>query len=280
MEVRRFIRCLGNIATQLLPDVSLASYFSFQGVFIALVFLGAMVGVFAQAEQWAAFHGYDTGAVRCADNSACVGLVGDCCPTAAMNPSNNAGVGVTLGCCRDPDNVATRHFTEVGACDDNSACAALGLSGMCCGPENSLVCCSDLSNEVRILLLSDYNFYHRLRPICFYPFQNLFLSYSSSGSALMHSLDDHILSHTMGFIQVRKPHTVVAACSGNSACHFAGITGNCCPTDDGTILGCCPPGSEKVGSNDDDDEIDGSGGSDSSGRVRRRITLPFLEGAP
>jgi len=118
-----------------------------------LVFLGAIVGIFAQAAQWEAFHGQNTGAVRCADNSACVGLVGDCCPTAATKPSNGAGVGVMLGCCRDPDNVATRHFTEVGACDDNSACAALGLSGMCCSPENLLACCSDPTNEVRKRLL-------------------------------------------------------------------------------------------------------------------------------
>jgi hypothetical protein len=67
--------------------------------------------------------------------------------------------------------------------------------------------------------------------------------------------------------QVADPHVVVAACSGNSACHKAGLAGNCCPADDGTVLGCCPPGSELIGSTNDDD---------ADGHARRRTTMPFL----
>ena len=35
---------------------------------------------------------------------------------------------------------------------------------------------------------------------------------------------------------------VSAVCANNVACKATGLTvGNCCPTDDGTMLGCCPP---------------------------------------
>lgn len=32
----------------------------------------------------------------------------------------------------------------------------------------------------------------------------------------------------------------IESCSTNSACDAAGIIGDCCPTLDGTYLGCCP----------------------------------------
>ena len=84
------------------------------------------------------------GAIRCVDNTACVGmgLVGDCCPDAH---------GQSQSCCHDPLNVATVTTTRRGACDDNSACAALKLQGACC-PDSSgnyLGCCKSSNNTVR-----------------------------------------------------------------------------------------------------------------------------------
>lgn len=42
--------------------------------------------------------------------------------------------------------------TKKGACDDNSACAALGLAGSCCPDDNgnSLGCCSAFGNIVHM----------------------------------------------------------------------------------------------------------------------------------
>ena len=39
----------------------------------------------------------------------------------------------------------------MGACDDNSACAKLGISGLCCptASGNDLACCTEDSNVVR-----------------------------------------------------------------------------------------------------------------------------------
>ena len=84
------------------------------------------------------------GAIRCVDNTACVGmgLVGDCCPDAH---------GQSQSCCHDPLNVATVTTTRRGACDDNSACAALKLQGACC-PDSSgnyLGCCKSSNNTIR-----------------------------------------------------------------------------------------------------------------------------------
>ena len=31
-----------------------------------------------------------------------------------------------------------------------------------------------------------------------------------------------------------------ALCADNAACGLEGLTGNCCPTDAGAMLGCCP----------------------------------------
>ena len=66
--------------------------------------------------------------------------------------------GVLLGCCSAYGNVASRHETDAGACDDNSACAALGLFGSCCGSAANdgsglhfLECCLDPANKVRYL---------------------------------------------------------------------------------------------------------------------------------
>jgi hypothetical protein len=46
---------------------------------------------------------------------------------------------------------------------------------------------------------------------------------------------------------VRAPHAVAASCARNTACRAIGLTGgDCCPTDDGTMLGCCPPIQSKL----------------------------------
>lgn len=60
--------------------------------------------------------------------------------------------GVMLGCCRDDSNKVSVHLTAFGACDDNSACAASGMEGMCCPTEEQvyLSCCDDKSNKVRV----------------------------------------------------------------------------------------------------------------------------------
>jgi hypothetical protein len=60
--------------------------------------------------------------------------------------------GVNLDCCFDPDNFISHIKTSLGACDDNSACAKLGVMGTCCDTTSSqtvqLDCCSDEDNKV------------------------------------------------------------------------------------------------------------------------------------
>jgi hypothetical protein len=60
--------------------------------------------------------------------------------------------GVNLDCCFDPDNFISHIKTKLGACDDNSACAKLGVMGTCCDTTSSqtvqLDCCSDEDNKV------------------------------------------------------------------------------------------------------------------------------------
>ena len=100
--------------------------------------------VFVSVPNPKAINSVHGGAIRCVDNTACVGmgLVGDCCPDAH---------GQSQSCCHDPLNVATVTTTRRGACDDNSACAALKLQGACC-PDTSgnfLGCCKSSNNTVR-----------------------------------------------------------------------------------------------------------------------------------
>ena len=90
------------------------------GLLIGAVLLCGVV--FVSVPNPKAINSVHGGAIRCVDNTACVGmgLVGDCCPDAH---------GQSQSCCHDPLNVATVTTTRRGACDDNSACAALKLQG-------------------------------------------------------------------------------------------------------------------------------------------------------
>ena len=100
--------------------------------------------VFVSVPNPKAINSVHGGAIRCVDNTACVGLglVGDCCPDAH---------GQSQSCCHDPLNVATVTTTRRGACDDNSACAALKLQGACCPDPsgNMLGCCKSSNNTIR-----------------------------------------------------------------------------------------------------------------------------------
>ena len=112
------------------------------GLLIGAVLLCGVV--FVSVPNPKAINSVHGGAIRCVDNTACVGmgLVGDCCPDAH---------GQSQSCCHDPLNVATVTTTRRGACDDNSACAALKLQGACC-PDTSgnfLGCCKSSNNTVR-----------------------------------------------------------------------------------------------------------------------------------
>mmetsp|Transcript_25793 Transcript_25793/g.83554 ORF Transcript_25793/g.83554 Transcript_25793/m.83554 type:complete len:137 (+) Transcript_25793:240-650(+) len=80
-------------------------------------------------------------AVRCADNTACGELDGDCCPTPQ---------GYSLGCCKDPTNIVSPARATRAACDSNSACRAVGLLGACCPNAKgvTLECCTGANNTV------------------------------------------------------------------------------------------------------------------------------------
>ena len=109
------------------------------GLLAAAVILCAVVFVAVPSPSSGAGANTHGLAMRCVDNSARVvprprtenafrprrprrrrcltsNLVGDCCPSSS---------GKNLACCRDGTNIATVTRTAKGACDDNSACAAL-----------------------------------------------------------------------------------------------------------------------------------------------------------
>mmetsp|Transcript_25510 Transcript_25510/g.35072 ORF Transcript_25510/g.35072 Transcript_25510/m.35072 type:complete len:199 (-) Transcript_25510:154-750(-) len=115
---------------------------TFQGIMVTMaVFSFALIAVYVLSSGTIVTERI---AVRCVDNSACQsGLVGDCCPTSD---------GIMLGCCDADTNIVSRHLTAKGACDDNSACAALGMSGLCCPTSEGvdLSCCQASSNEISI----------------------------------------------------------------------------------------------------------------------------------
>ena len=135
------------------------------GLLAAAVILCAVVFVAVPSPSSGAGANTHGLAMRCVDNSARVvprprtenafrprrprrrrcltsNLVGDCCPSSS---------GKNLACCRDGTNIATVTRTAKGACDDNSACAALGLAGLCCpGADGAFLgCCGAANNTAR-----------------------------------------------------------------------------------------------------------------------------------
>ncbi len=52
-----------------------------------------------------------------------------------------------------------------------------------------------------------------------------------------------------------------SSCASNAACGSLGLTGNCCPTDEGVLLGCCSSSDSGIASSGDDTS-GGNGGDD------------------
>lgn len=66
--------------------------------------------------------------------------------------------GVHLDCCFDTSNLVSLKRTLPGACDDNSACAELGVMGICCPIDSKqLDCCNDVENKATESILYTLN---------------------------------------------------------------------------------------------------------------------------
>mmetsp|Transcript_1099 Transcript_1099/g.1508 ORF Transcript_1099/g.1508 Transcript_1099/m.1508 type:complete len:1130 (-) Transcript_1099:52-3441(-) len=173
----------------------------------------------------------------CSEHSACLalGLIGECCP---------APNGAHLGCCtsakkgietekKDKEDTKTTTGGTIqkkgGSSTDNvssnlcvayKACAALGLLGECCPTSDGayLGCCGNDSSTIT----------------------------SNGSNSEMKKTDNSPpppppRAHKLPLPPATKETLCSgkACCSKNQACADLGLSGQCCPTQGGNMLGCC-----------------------------------------
>lgn len=170
---------------------------------------------------------------ECSANAACaaLNLEGECCPTID---------DVFLDCCSEmPNDCVDSSDPECpvvptdAACQRNSACAALGLDGLCCPTKDGITldCCTE-SIPIAKECSADTN------PVC----KNLGLVDDCCPTK-----DDVFLDCCGEFPNDCKdpndPDCQIApaeaSCERAPVCDALGLEGLCCPTVDGWTLDCC-----------------------------------------
>lgn len=134
------------------------------------------------------------------------------------------------------------------SCDANEKCA--GLVGNCC-PNNDgeyLACCDNSNHRMQDEWLSLIYLDHAIIDRDAAWKEVLSINGYGNGNSRSNSLMFVAsrlpgVSYNASSVNLDDPKLLVkAACSANSACVTIGLssTGNCCPSNSGIYLGCCP----------------------------------------
>lgn len=132
-------------------------------------------------------------------------------------------------------------------CEANPQCQALSLLGLCCpNPAGVMLACCDsgtsgskMQDEWKGLLYMDHAVVDRDKAWTEISNAGGFgIGGSKSNSLFWAASRPSPIPYNS--TRVDPKSTVKAACSANSACDAIGVLNDCCPTEKGIFLGCCP----------------------------------------
>jgi len=169
----------------------------------------------------------------CSSDPGCapLGLQGDCCPTAQ---------GTYLGCCSSSgEGSGSQTQPSQGTCSTDPGCSGLGLEGDCCPTAEGtyLGCCSSSGEGPGSQTQPSQGTCSTdpgcsglgLEGDCCPTAEGIYLGCCLSTQPLMAGPTDAP--------QTQPPQT--SSCAANPNCVGLGLQGECCPTEEGVILGCC-----------------------------------------
>lgn len=132
-------------------------------------------------------------------------------------------------------------------CSDYSACSALGLLDDCCPTQQGVIlgCCEmvemAVGDEWRALIYSYLAVLDRNSAWKLFAKMNDFGVGNSRTNSLFWAATRS--PPVVGYNTSQKPPAPVVKtdCASNTGCYAIGMLGECCPTETGLYLNCCPP---------------------------------------
>lgn len=177
---------------------------------------------------------------ECSKNAKCSHLEGFCCPTIDK---------VMLDCCSGNSSVLAlgtsfmtseklppreEKFEDPASCSSHSKCVAAGLSGSCCPSKagQMLDCCeAECSKHTKCMHLTGF---------CCPTTDKVMLACCDGNSSAVLPLEPLLVGAEIvaSITQDRKLEDP-ASCSSHDECAAAGLSGLCCPNEEGRMLECC-----------------------------------------